>query len=195
MEWATGFEPALPPWHGGVRPLTPHPHGAATRCRPGPPAVRERGRSRARRRSLTCLSEESNLVPPAPQAGALSGELQRPVGRNAPVDQPGFEPGTPACKTGVIPLSPSAQIACRGRPAEGGVPQALPASHIRWASTGSHLGNTTVSGIGVFSTVELSKCGHISTTCRRGSYAWVAGFEPASHRFWRPVAQPIGSPT
>jgi hypothetical protein len=32
------------------------------------------------RGGVTCLSEESNLVPPAPQAGALSVELQRRVG-------------------------------------------------------------------------------------------------------------------
>ena len=65
MEPSPGADPGLLPYKGRVTAVCDggafglRERGAATRCRPGPSAVRRRSRSRARRRELP--SEDSNL--------------------------------------------------------------------------------------------------------------------------------------
>ena len=51
-------------------PIGLQAHGAATRCRPGSPAVRERGRSRARRRSWPILASNQETLGSEPRRAA-----------------------------------------------------------------------------------------------------------------------------
>ena len=120
MAGEAGFEPALQGSKPSGLPVTPFPIRAAPRCRPEPPALQERGRSRARRRSTlgairTHANQPLRLAPlplgyegVEPSSGAdpdhLPYEGKVTAVRDGEAAGQGLEPRFTASEAAVLPL-------------------------------------------------------------------------------------------
>src|SRR5215831_7797317 len=132
MERTAGIEPALPPWEGGVLPLTPRPHGASGEIRTHDLRLTEAAlcplelqRQRSGSRTRTCVRR-----------------FQGPAGM--PATHPGMEP-SPGADPSLLPYRGRITAVCDGR---------APAQAMAVASA-----SRTTGGLRAYAGARCPRCG------------------------------------